>query len=76
MCISDKTSYSRSVVLRHPVEYNVPFLSFVVVYVLSASWLRRTLINLPYVIYFRDNSLKPPILVGIDRLLSTTIRLN
>jgi len=33
------------------VEYNVPFLSFVFSYILSASHLRRTLINLPYVIY-------------------------
>lgn len=43
------------------VEYDLPFLSFVV------SYLRRTLI---YVICFRDNS-ETPIHIRIDRLLST-----
>jgi len=51
-------------------EYNVPFLSFVVLsfvvvsYVPNALWLRRTLFSLSYVNCFRDNSSLNPYSLG------------
>ena len=56
----DRSTNRLCCTLRKPVyvEYNVPFLSFVVVsYVPNALWLRRTLFSLSYVNCFRDNSL-------------------
>jgi len=42
------------------VEYNVPFLSFLILsYVPNALWLRQTLFILSDVNCFRDNSLNP-----------------
>jgi hypothetical protein len=54
-----------------PVEYNVPFLSFVVSFVLNASRLRRTLIKPSLCNLFQRQLLKYPYSCRIDRLIST-----